>query len=361
LQGSLAEFPNLGLCSQAINRPYLAEEMMTMRALQIGLGFLAGLAGGWGLTQQGWVQWQLSRRRPAETLRQHRNEAPPGLRFEQVAETAHFTKIHRIEDGLERVYFKPKNRRFETVLFFQHGMWHGAWCWAEWQALFAEWGWESVAFSLPGHGGSPEQRRIERCTLDYYLGFIKDELAGFANPVVMVGHSMGGALTQWALKFGLPMTAAVFVAPWPHTHTVWYGAPRMIAANPWMILWTSLRWQAVYATTPEQWAKLLISPGASYTPQQLAARLGPESALVTYQHNWPHWSPPLASELTLPRLWLAAENDATIAEAVSRRSAAHYGADYVMVPGVGHNLMMEHNAAETAQTVQTWLLQQALP
>jgi hypothetical protein len=66
-------------------------------------------------------------------------------------ETETFSRTRSIESGIERVRYIPKQRRFETPILLQHGMWHGAWCWQWWQELLAEWGWESHAYSLPGH------------------------------------------------------------------------------------------------------------------------------------------------------------------------------------------------------------------
>ena len=39
-----------------------------------------------------------------------------------------------------------------------------------------------------------------------------------------------------------------------------------------------------------------------------------------------------------------------------RRSAEHYGADFIVVPDSAHNIMMEHNYRETAQKIHQWLL-----
>jgi len=50
---------------------------------------------------------------------------------------------HTVENGIERVIYTPRQRRFETPILMQHGMWHSAWCWQHWQELFAEWGWEN--------------------------------------------------------------------------------------------------------------------------------------------------------------------------------------------------------------------------
>lgn len=42
-------------------------------------------------------------------------------------------------NGIERIVYSPRQRRFETPILMQHGIWHGAWCWQPWQELFARW------------------------------------------------------------------------------------------------------------------------------------------------------------------------------------------------------------------------------
>jgi pimeloyl-ACP methyl ester carboxylesterase len=125
-----------------------------------------------------------------------------------------YTLHQHSENGIEWVSCIPTNRRHQTPLFLQHGMWHGAWCWEEWQILFASWGWESHAISLPGHAGSPVQRPIRWCTLAYYWRFMRDAIAQLPTKPILIGHSMGGALTQWYLKEFDDLPAAVLVAPW---------------------------------------------------------------------------------------------------------------------------------------------------
>jgi pimeloyl-ACP methyl ester carboxylesterase len=71
------------------------------------------------------------------------------------------------------------------------------------------------------------------------------------------------------------------------------------------------------------------------------------------QHNPPFWFP--AKKVKTPMLWLAGELDAVIGVAVERRSASYYGADFVVVPAAAHNLMMEHNYHQTAETIHHWL------
>jgi pimeloyl-ACP methyl ester carboxylesterase len=265
-----------------------------------------------------------------------------------------FSIEHSVNDGIEHVTYTPKHRRFETPIFMLHGMWHGAWCWRQWQELFAQWGWESHAISLPGHAGSPAKRPVYFCTLDYYLKFIKAEIDRLPCPPVLMGHSMGGALTQWYLKcISDDLPAAVMVAAW-ESHSIIGGFTRFLKLDPIGMLLASLSGSAnPLIRTPQQAAKKLISMGAIYTPEEFHAHLGPESVWVMMQHNPPFWYP--AKQVRTPLLWLAGEIDATISVEAERRSAAYYRADFVVVPNAAHNLMMEHNYRETADIIQNWL------
>jgi len=162
------------------------------RTRGFGLGAGLGLAGGYVLAQQGWAVWQLARSNPEHTLSTQANQAPKGLTFSETDETRTYVRTNTVEDGIEPIVYVPKNRRFDTPIVMQHGMWHGAWCWQLWQELFAGWGWETHAHSLPGHAGSVVQRPIARCTLDYYLAFLKAEVERLPRRPVLMGHSMGG-------------------------------------------------------------------------------------------------------------------------------------------------------------------------
>ena len=322
-------------------------------ALAAGLG--AGLSLGWLGWQMYWMARKLRAIDPQRSLAEHANQGPPGLMEIEACETETFSLRHTIEDGIERVSYYPKRRAFQTPLLFQHGMWHGAWCWQPWQALFAAWGWESHAISLPGHAGSPEQRPIRLCTLDYYLGFLNAEIQRLARKPVLVGHSMGGALTQWYFRYaGDDLPAAVLLAPWV-SHCAWIdGLPLFAKLDPLGCALISLDWSAApFVRTPERAARMLLGPQAIVAPDELHAKLDPESALVMQQHNPPCWQP--VGKLRTPTLWLAAELDAVVSVAGLRRSAAHYGGDFVVVPGAGHNVMMERENEAAARTIHEWL------
>lgn len=320
------------------------------------LGAGLGLAAGYSMYQQLWVLKKLIEHRDVRSrLAEHASRARPGVSFREEKSESGFTVVHIVEDGVERVEYRPHDRRFQTPILMQHGMWHGAWCWETWQRLFAGWGFESIAISLPGHGGSPVQRPIPLCTLDYYLGFLKAEIDRLPRKPVLMGHSMGGALTQWYLKYvGDDLPAAVLVAPWVSHSAFADGLPRFLRIDPLLPIFMLRAWSAApMVRSPRRAARALISRRAICAPEELYARLGPESALVLYQHNPPFWYPP--QPVKTPMLLVAGELDAGCSAAGERKSAAHYRADFVLVEGAAHNLMMEHNYPETAERIYNWL------
>jgi pimeloyl-ACP methyl ester carboxylesterase len=273
-----------------------------------------------------------------------------------------YTISHTVQDGIERIVYAPEVKRFETPILMQHGMFHGAWCWQFWQELFAEWGWESMAISLPGHGQSPVQRPIRWCTLGYYLKFLAAEIERlqqrtFQRPI-LIGHSMGGALTQWVLKYVGDLPAAVLVAPWT-SHNMLGPAFRFFRLDPIGFLLCILTLTTTpIVRTPQRAARMFITEGALITPEELHAQLGPESLWVVLQYNPLLWSP--AKHTGTPMLWLAGGSDVLISEPEERRSAAHYGADYMVVDSAGHNLMMERSYRQTAETIRDWLIEQGI-
>ena len=323
-------------------------------------GISLGLMGGWLGAQLSWVYFQLARADVKRSLSEHHNQAKSGEQLLNREESQTYQMRHSIEDGIERIVYTPTQRRFETPILMQHGMYHGAWCWRWWQELLAVWGWESVAVSLPGHGFSPTQRRIPLCTLDYYLGFLKAEIERLPHKPVLMGHSMGGALTQWYLKHvGDDLPAAILVAPWPSHSILAAGFWRLLNLFPLNCAMVSPAWESTpLVRDAKSAAKLFISKQALISPEELHAQLGRESALVLFQHNPPFWRPP--QDLNTPMLWLAGELDAGIGEVSQRRSALFYKSDYYLAKGAGHNLMLEHNYRQSAGFIHDWLTKQAI-
>jgi pimeloyl-ACP methyl ester carboxylesterase len=92
-----------------------------------------------------------------------------------------------------------------------HGAWHGAWCWHKIvPALEAE-GHTVIAVDLPGHGD--DDSPVSEMTLEGNVLRIREAIESADEPVVLVGHSMGGmSVTQAAELVPERIEKVVYVA-----------------------------------------------------------------------------------------------------------------------------------------------------
>jgi pimeloyl-ACP methyl ester carboxylesterase len=84
-----------------------------------------------------------------------------------------------------------------SVFLLVHGAWHGAWCWSDVVPYLEEMGHRVAAIDLPGHGD--DRTPVAQVTLQAYADRVCGALDALAEPVILVGHSMGGlVITQAA-------------------------------------------------------------------------------------------------------------------------------------------------------------------
>jgi pimeloyl-ACP methyl ester carboxylesterase len=78
-----------------------------------------------------------------------------------------------------------------------HGAWHGSWCWEKVVPLLTQAGHQVEILDLPGHG--QDSTPIREITLAAYTKRVCKTLDAQTEPVILVGHSMGGiVITQVA-------------------------------------------------------------------------------------------------------------------------------------------------------------------
>jgi pimeloyl-ACP methyl ester carboxylesterase len=71
-----------------------------------------------------------------------------------------------------------------------HGAYHGAWCYAKVVPVLEAAGHTVIAVDLPGHGDNPVPR--EEITLAAYVDHVCRIIDAQTEPVILVGHSLGG-------------------------------------------------------------------------------------------------------------------------------------------------------------------------
>ena len=84
-----------------------------------------------------------------------------------------------------------------TTYVLIHGAWHGGWCWGMVAPLLKKRGHTAVAPDLPAHG--KDTTPIPEVSLQSYTDRVCEILDAQPEPVILVGHSMGGlVITQTA-------------------------------------------------------------------------------------------------------------------------------------------------------------------
>lgn len=84
-----------------------------------------------------------------------------------------------------------------SVYVLIHGAWHGGWCWDRVVPLLKRAGHSVEAPDLPGHGR--DRTPIPEISLQSYAERVCEVLDAQPEPVILVGHSMGGiVITQTA-------------------------------------------------------------------------------------------------------------------------------------------------------------------
>lgn len=81
-----------------------------------------------------------------------------------------------------------------------HGAWHGRWCWQKVIPLLEKAGHKVVAPDLPGHGEN-RAKATEEVTLQDYLSCVFGVLDRQPEPVILVGHSMGGMVISQVAEY----------------------------------------------------------------------------------------------------------------------------------------------------------------
>ena len=240
-------------------------------------------------------------------------------------------------------------------LLFVHGGYIDGWCWTPFfLPWFASRGWPSHALSLRGHGGSGGASMLFASGLDDYAADVERVAAGFDEPPVLIGHSMGAAVVERMLAMH-PRRAAVLLGPVPPTGLVPVAArlamerpdylAQMIGRDP-----TRLSAEILDALRPYYFSERA-------DPAILAEalrHLGAESSRAMLDLSLRlHWLRPERNNTPLMVIGAAGDRISTPEDV--RATARHHDVDATIVPGLAHMMMLEPAWERIAQAIARWL------
>lgn len=250
--------------------------------------------------------------------------------------------------NLEVISRTPSRPTGKPPLLFVHGLGHAAWCWENWMDAAVSAGYPAHAVSLRGHGGSEGPLRTSR--LGHYVSDVVRTAATLPEPPVVVGHSMGGLVTQMVMARHR-VRAGVLVAPVPAHPAV--GSLLSVARQHPV---DALRIVA-FMSLPLR-ASYLFNRLDPVTADAYSDRTGPESPFAQYQLLL-HRPQPLPVG-GAPVLVLGTPEDRLVPIGDVRRTARRYGALLEEFPGMGHDLMLDDGWEKPFDAVERWLSGQEL-
>ena len=215
---------------------------------------------------------------------------------------------------------------------------------------FATRGFETHAISLRGHGASATPRAFNLCGLRDYLGDLEKAIAAIEPRPVVVGHSLGGYVTQFYLtEHQLPGAVLLCSAPaggflrflmsWAYRHPVAFARGLLSLNTRHMVGTPALARDAFFRAdidpvTLESYVKLIV-------PESL--RVATEGSLLIF---------PKPERNRNPVLVIAAEKDRIFTLTEQRALATAYDAELVVVPETAHDLMLDPGWDQAADAIE---------
>jgi pimeloyl-ACP methyl ester carboxylesterase len=255
---------------------------------------------------------------------------------------------------LEIISKHPPGRGRATPVLFIHGMLCTASCWdAHFLDYFAQHGYDSYALNLRGHGASEGRERLAGTRIAEFVEDVACAVRQLPAAPALIGHSMGGFITQKYLEKHDSPAAVLLSSPAPSGMLP--TALRKTLRHPLVLARVALsRSLRPFIATPGLAREAFFSGDL------------PEEELAEYwrqmqDDSFMAFLDMLALDLpkpgngTTPVLVVGAGRDAMIAPGEIRATARAFRTTEVIVPDVAHNSMLELRWQSVADEILSWL------
>ncbi|WP_428312673.1 alpha/beta hydrolase [Hydrocarboniphaga sp.] len=255
---------------------------------------------------------------------------------------------------------RPVPRRASRQAVFVHGMWSQPWVWQDWIACFERAGYVCHAVTLPGHEPGAPRGAADGLGIGEYVASVEPLLRGLPEPAVVIGHSMGGLITQ-LLAARLPVAAAVLICsatPAP----VFPLRPVMLPGVIRHFLRPNLYARSFLPSRREA-GHLFLNGLQPSQRDAMYERLIPESGRALYQLGFGSLNLARSNRvdrerITAPMLALSGARDHIIPIGVSRAMARWYGPqrlEFREYAGHAHWMLAEPGWERRVDEVLQWL------
>ncbi len=249
----------------------------------------------------------------------------------------------------------------ETIVMI-HGMWGGAWYWENYAEYFEKKGYHCIRPTLRFHDMEPNKvpnPQLGTTSLLDYAEDLEKEIRKLDTTPILMGHSMGGLLTQILGSRGLAKVLVLLTPASPHG---------IMALTPSVIrsFWSALTkwgfWRKPHRQTFNEavYSMLHLLPGEEQ--KETFDKFVYESGLAAYEIGFWLFDSKRASKVdeskvTCPVLVVAGTEDRITPASVVRKVAQKYKAvsTYKEFANHAHWVIMEPGWEEIAEYILDWL------
>ncbi len=242
----------------------------------------------------------------------------------------------------------------KAPLLFIHGAYCASWIWEKhFLPFFAHEGFYGAAMSLRGHGLDADRTALDFVSVQDFLDDIHAAVKSFDTPPVLIGHSMGGYLVQrYALDHHDVRAMAILSAP---ALTGLAASSRHIFMNNPQLgfqLAVLMAFGPCYADAEIVGNGLCSAPLSADEVEELRPYFQSESKRAMAEMMVPCVADPAHKP---PTLVMGGDIDAFVPVDDFHRSADVWDAQFRLLPGVPHGLMMDRTWPLAAKELKLWL------
>ncbi|MDH5638715.1 MAG: alpha/beta hydrolase [Nitrospinota bacterium] len=254
----------------------------------------------------------------------------------------------------------------ETI-FMIHGMWAGSWVFEKYAPFFEERGYKCVAVDMLYHDVDPKAPPVPELGttgLQDFADHLEEQIRKLPEPPIIMGHSMGGLLTQILAARGLGKAYVLLTPGFPSGIM---GLRWSVIRSMWEVLLLWGFWRKPFRPSFDSMVYSAFQNTPVDEQRRFFDRMVYDSGRAVFEIGF--WlfdrgkgSAVDEAKVTAPMLVIGAGRDRTMPAAAVRDVAAKYAhvSEYHEFPEMAHNVMGEQGWEQVAGYAHDWLKKKGL-
>jgi pimeloyl-ACP methyl ester carboxylesterase len=253
---------------------------------------------------------------------------------------------------IETIHTKPTSASKGTVVLL-HGVCFGAWYWeTNFQPWFTKQGYDVISISYRNHGNSEQKGSLKWRTINEYVEDVHSVVSKVEGNVFLIGHSMGGFITQHYLQkqTSIKIKKAVLLCSVPASG-IGGATWQVIKTYPFSFLKALVTFSFIPVFNSKAKAKkLMFSPTVKdELIDAVVPRMQDESFRAYLDMMFLNL--PSAKPAGIPLLMIGGEDDYLVRPSSLKKCSAKLNAKLIMMKG-GHNINLEEGWEIVAEKIE---------